>query len=193
MTACGLRRRLATPPTIEHRTDVGNFSVGGGLGVVHCARVKSGAMSMKSRRCAACKKAFKPNVRAKTQRFCSQKSCQRERRRREQKNRRRSDPDYRANERRAQERRREKNPHYSRDYRQKNPDYTQRNRLQQHERDKKRRSPNVTNERLLATEASSTGIPSVKSGIYELRPVAAEGVLATEASLTVEISVLSGG
>jgi hypothetical protein len=151
-------------------------------------------MSMKSPRCAACKRAFKPNVRArKTQRFCSQESCQKARRRREQRNRRRSDPDYQENERRAQERRREKNPHYSRDYRQKNPEYTQRNRLQQRERDKKRRGPEVTTGRLLATEASSTDIPPVKSGIYELRPVAAEGVLATEAALTVEISVISEG
>jgi hypothetical protein len=146
-------------------------------------------MSMKSRRCAACKKYFKPNVRVKGQRFCSQKSCQEERRRREQKKRRRRDPDYRENERRAQERRRQKNPQYSRSYRQQHPEYVKRNRLQQRERDKKRCGRGTVTGGLLATEAASTN-SSVRSGVYVLRSVAG-GLLATEAALTVKISVMT--
>jgi hypothetical protein len=115
--------------------------------------------------CAACKKSFRPNPRAKNQRFCSKDSCQKERRRREQQERRRRDPAYRENEQRAEERRKQKNPHYSRDYRRKHPEAAERNRLGQRERDRRRRGREVV-------------------------PGPAE-VLAPEASMTVEISVIS--
>lgn len=159
---------------------------------------------MDKRRCEACEKDFEPNPRIKGQRFCSQAACQKERRKREQRERRSRDPDYRENERRAQESRKKKNPHYWREYRLKNPEYADRNRLQQRERDQKRRGQRVFASEglaseaasdLLATEAASNSADSiVKSGTYELRAVgegSVGGVLATEASLLVEIHVIS--
>lgn len=148
------------------------------------------ARAIEKRRCAACKKPFVPNARVRNQRFCSQDSCQKERRRREQQERRRRDPDYRENERCAQERRKEKNPHYSRDFRRNNPEAAKRNRLKQRERDRRRRGREVVPGELLATEAPSAGVSPIRSGTYELTPIA-KGVLATEASMTVEISLVS--
>lgn len=145
---------------------------------------------LQNRRCAACKRSFTPNPRAKNQRFCSQDSCQKERRRREQRERRRRDPAYRENEQRAQERRKQKKPHYSRDYRRNNPEAAERNRVGQRERDRRRREREVVPGEVLATEAPSGADSPIRSGTYELTPIA-KGVLATEASMTVEISVIS--
>jgi hypothetical protein len=154
-------------------------------------REHSGARSMRKPRCAGCKRVFKPNPRVTDQRFCPQESCQKERRRREQKKRRRRDPDYRENEKNAQERRRQNNPRYSHSFRQTHPQYVERNRLQQRQRDRKRRGhdPSASGG-VLATEAPSALASEVKSGTYELRRVSEE-MLATEAALKVKISVIS--
>lgn len=89
--------------------------------------------------CIHCGKSFKPNPRVKNQRYCSEKNCQRARRASWQRQKMATDPDYRENKERCQRERHKHNPDYCRLYRNKHPEYTQRNRLLQVMRDSRRR------------------------------------------------------
>jgi hypothetical protein len=80
-------------------------------------------------RCAHCRCLFQPNPRAKTQRFCAHKTCQRARKAQWQRAKLATDPDYRANQRDCQHRWQHQHPQYWRQYRQKRADYRERNRL----------------------------------------------------------------
>jgi hypothetical protein len=149
---------------------------------------------MQKRPCAACRKQFTPAAHVPEQRFCSQERCQRERRRRWQKNKRRGDADYRDNEQRAQRSWAERHGEYWRDYRREHPEYRERNRRQQRERDGRRRGSRVRAERVLANGDASTAISLLRSGTYELRPVnEGSGVLANGDVWKVEIAMLSNG
>jgi len=99
------------------------------------------------------------------QTYCASASCQRERRRRWQQARRQSDPDYRDNQSRAQDAWAARQPDYWCEYRQTHPQYSERNRRLQQERDSRRR------ERLLAKMDVSTRETPVPTGIYRLTPV----------------------
>lgn len=149
---------------------------------------------MEKRRCVVCRKTFTPTGRAPRQRFCGHPECQKERRRRSQKKLRRRDADHRENDQRAQQQWAKKHPGYSKAYRQSHPHYTQKNLLQQHERDAKRRGKGAKKAAMgggkQANEAASKSIDPVKSGTYELR-LANTDVLANEDTIKVEISVIS--
>jgi len=148
---------------------------------------------MAKRRCAACGCLFEPRRNVPQQSYCSKRACQRTRRRRWQRQKLKTDADYRANQAAAQRRWRERHPAYWRDYRQRHPDATARNREQQRERNRRRR--------LAGTGPSPPAIANmdaypperpVRSGTYRLVPVAAPGVAKMDAYL-VEMHVLSDG
>lgn len=90
-------------------------------------------------RCASCGRRFRPNSRVKEQRYCGDPACQRERRRRWKWDKRQVDADYRLNQAVAQRAWAEAHADYWRHWRQQHPDYVERNRLQQRERDRRRR------------------------------------------------------
>jgi hypothetical protein len=139
---------------------------------------------MESKQCSGCGKAFHPRPQTPDQTYCSSAGCQRERRRRWQKARRQSDPDYRDNQSRAQASWAKRHRDYWRDYRQTHPQYRERNRALQHERDARRR------ERVLAKMDVSAGDSSVPSGTYRLIPVGPEDLAKMDAWM-VQITVVS--
>lgn len=155
-----------------------------------------GGTPMQKRPCAACRKKFTPDARAREQRFCQAKRCQRERRRRWQKRKRRRDADYRDNERRAQRSWAERHPEYWPAYRGEHPEYRERNRLKQRQRDERRRGARGLTEavRVLANGDASRPISPLRSGTYELRSVnAGSARLANGDVWRVQIAVVSGG
>ena len=115
-------------------------------------------------RCAHCRCLVLPNPRAKTQRFCSNKACQRARKAQWQRAKVATDPDYRANQRACQHQWQQRHPQYWRQYRQRRADYRERNRLLQQHRDHKRRR------RPLAKMDVFESIIAIQPGIYHLIP-----------------------
>lgn len=84
---------------------------------------------------------------------------------------------------------------YWKEYRRQHPEYTERNRRAQRDRDCQRRGTARSKAtRVLANEDVSTSLLSLKSGIYELKPVMPAGapVLANEDVWRVQIAVLPG-
>ena len=148
---------------------------------------------MEKRRCAACRKTFKPDRRVPDQHFCADPACQKERRRRAQKQKRRTDADYRENDRSAQRTWRTQNPGYQKNYRETHPGYTEENRLAQRARDKRRRGAaagDVATTALLVNEDVSMPISPDVSATYVLNP-GNKSVLVNEDSMTVKFRVLS--
>jgi hypothetical protein len=89
---------------------------------------------MKQIQCAHCGRLFDPNPRVKNQRFCGMKECQRARKRLWQRRKLATDPDYKTNQAESQKTWQESHPDYWRRYRERNPQYTERNRHRQRER-----------------------------------------------------------
>ena len=118
----------------------------------------------RTRRCAHCRRHFLPDPRVKTQRFCSNKVCQRARKAQWQRAKLATDPDYQANQRDCHQRWRHQHPQYWRQYRQQRADYRERNRLLQQHRDHKRRL------RPLAKMDVFEPITAIHPGIYHLIP-----------------------
>ena len=90
--------------------------------------------------CIHCGKIFQPNPRVKNQRYCNEKNCQRARRASWQRQKMAADPDYRENKERCQRQWHESRPGYYKEYRNKHPEYTQRNNALQQIRNLKRRN-----------------------------------------------------
>ena len=84
---------------------------------------------MAERRCAACGRWFEPRCNVPQQRYCSRPECQRSRRRRWQREKLAADADYRANQAAAQRRWSKHYPEYWRRYRERHPDYRERDRV----------------------------------------------------------------
>jgi len=126
---------------------------------------------MAKRRCAACGCLFEPRRNVPQQSYCSKRACQRTRRRRW----------------------REHHRAYWRDYRQRHPDATARNREQQRERNRRRRMAGTgPSPPVIANMDAYHSQKPVRSGTYRLVPVAAPGVAKMDAYL-VEMHVLSDG
>jgi hypothetical protein len=119
----------------------------------------------RTRRCAHCRCHFLPDPRVKTQRFCSNKACQRARKAQWQRDKLATDPAYRANQRDCQQSWQHQHPHYWRQYRHQRADYRERNRLLQQHRDHKRRI------RPLAKMDVLEPVTFMQPGIYHLIPV----------------------
>jgi hypothetical protein len=94
---------------------------------------------MAKRRCVGCARPFEPRRHVPHQRYCSRPECQRTRRRCWQREKLAADADSRANQAAAQQCWRERHPEYWRHYRRCHPDYTERNRTRQRERNRLRR------------------------------------------------------
>ena len=139
---------------------------------------------MESKQCAGCGKAFHPHPQTPKQTYCSSLVCQRERRRRWQQARRQSDPEYRDNQSRAQASWAERHRDYWREYRRTHPEYSERNRGLQRERDARRR------ERVLAKMDVSPRDSPVPSGTYRLSPVTHDDLAKRDAWM-VRITVVS--
>jgi hypothetical protein len=146
---------------------------------------------MTKRWCAACGCLFAPRRNVPHQRYCSKGACQRTRRRRWQRDKLQSDADYRANQAAAQRRWREGHPDYWRDYRQRHPDSTERNREQQRARNRRRRmAPTSRSPPVIAKMDEYLVEKPVVSGTYRMIPVTAPGFAKMDA-YTVEIQVIS--
>jgi hypothetical protein len=125
------------------------------------------AMNRQSR-CAHCRRRYVPNPRVKTQRFCSNKPCQKARKAKWQRNKMATDPDYQANQRDAKQAWQSRHRDYWRHYRHQHSDYCERNRLLQTHRDAIRRA-----KPLAKMDASVT--PSfLKLGTYHIIPATGE-------------------
>lgn len=137
-----------------------------------------------SRLCLACGRLFVPRPQIHNQQFCSNPQCQRERRRRRQAEKRANSPGRRANDAQYCRDWHIKNPDYWKRYRASHPDYAERNRVQQRQRNKARRNGDIA-------EDDVSLAPPFMSGLYRLSPVARQEI-ANDAVWIVEISVLSG-
>lgn len=137
---------------------------------------------MVSNQCMACGQSFRPRPQVSNQSYCSAPACQRERRRRWQLLKRQSDPDYQDNQVRAQQAWSNRNPDYWREYRSTHPEYAERNRAQQRER-----NPRPQNGSIAKMDASIPVIP-LPSGIYRLSLIAPDGIAKMDV-WTVEIIV----
>jgi hypothetical protein len=118
------------------------------------------------------------------QNYCPNPSCQRERRRQWLQDKRLTDPDYRVNQAKAQHNWTLSHPDYWQSYRQTHPEYVERNRAQQSDRNGRRRG------RLIAKMNASEAETLLRSGIYRLLP--AGGRIAKIDACTVQITLLSG-
>lgn len=139
---------------------------------------------MESKQCPACGQIFQPRPQVPDQSYCSLPSCQRERRRKWQKIKLQFDSDYQDNQARAQQAWSQRNPDYWREYRKSHPKYAERNRVLQHERNKKPTADKIANMDL------SDRLNLLPSGIYNLSLVTDDGIAKMDV-WTVEITVRS--
>lgn len=135
---------------------------------------------MAIKRCKACGASFTPWPQSKNQQFCSNPPCQRERRRRKQAEKRARSAVVRENDAQYFKDWSAKNPGYWQAYRAENPEYAERNRNQQQQRNHARIAKDVPSQRI-----------ALPSGRYRLIPVTQE-MIANEDAWIVEITVLSG-
>ena len=95
--------------------------------------------------CLACGKEKEQSPRSNgRQSYCGLKSCQKARKASSQRHRLSVDSDYRANQRRCYQAWAKNNPEYWDDYRKSHPQYVERNRLLQRQRNQKRRAANAS-------------------------------------------------
>jgi len=113
--------------------------------------------------------------------------CQRARKRKWQREKRAKDSAYRDNQAAAQREWCSRNKGYWREYRRRNPAYTERNRQQQRERNRRRRSGAK-----IAKMDASGAKHIISSGRYQLVPLC-NGVIAKMDAVIVEIDVVSMG
>lgn len=139
---------------------------------------------MNFKKCIACKKKFTGYPQVPDQRYCSQINCQRERRRKTQQTKIRQDPDYRDNQLRAQKAWSKKNVSYWRNYRKTHPNYVERNKQLQRDRNKKRKDGLIANMNFKMKKNT------VLSGIYTLTPTT-KSEIAKMGSWIVEIKFIS--
>ncbi len=123
-----------------------------------------------NRRCVACGIIFRVRPQVPEQSYCSAEACQRERRKLWQREKRAHDPDYQENQVRAQASWLQRQPDYWSRYRETHPNYAERNRELQHERDASRRSA------ILAKKNACRNATPLVPGIYRLSAVDRDGL-----------------
>ena len=141
---------------------------------------------MADRGCESCGLVFRPRPQTPGQRYCGKPACQRDRRRRWQREKQRSDPDYRDNQRRAQRAWSAQHDAYWRDWRERHPEYCERNRARQRLRNRQRRAVAA-----IAKMDASAPVSAVPSGTYRLVPAGGGGIAKMDA-WTVKIAVITG-
>lgn len=145
----------------------------------------------KQRRCQNknCGVIFTPCPQVPGQRYCSKKTCQQARKNEWNRKKYATDPDYREYKQVAGERRKKNNPNYWKDYRARHPDYAQKNRDRQSNRNKKRSKH--TPEPVIATPDESIPVNSIVTGRYRIIPIKS-AMIATPDECIVEIVVITG-
>jgi hypothetical protein len=137
--------------------------------------------------CACCKRGFIPRSAVRNQQYCSEPECQKTRKRKWQREKLAKDSAYRENQAAAQREWCSRNKGYWKEYRRRNPAYTERNRIRQRERNRLRLS------RLgIAKMDERRGENVIPSGRYRLVPLC-NGVIAKMDALIVQIDVVSRG
>ena len=96
-------------------------------------------MVLPPRCCPFCQQAFQPSPRRSDQVVCSRPECQARRRNEYRRRKRQTDPEYSEVVRDSRRKWRDAHPDYQKKYWQNHPDAAARNRLQQRQRDQKRR------------------------------------------------------
>jgi cell fate (sporulation/competence/biofilm development) regulator YmcA (YheA/YmcA/DUF963 family) len=117
-------------------------------GKLSCQTTMEGSVKRGTFRCACCRRILPRDPRVKNQRYCGAKTCQRARKNKWQREKQKTDPDYRLNKQDSQLAWQSKNPCYWRRYRQKKPDYCERNRRLQQIRNRVKQRPAVTQKHL---------------------------------------------
>ena len=151
-------------------------------------------MGLKIRRCSCCGCYFHPDPRVKNQRFCGKRKCQQARKNKWQRQKIVDDPEYRADKDDSQRSWLDRTPDYWKQYRLNNPDYTERNRQLQRERDSKRRKvseKNPADEGNLAKRDALDSFLDANTMRYLLLP--AESNLAKKDAIMVKIIPISPG
>ncbi|MCD6389743.1 MAG: hypothetical protein J7L69_10060 [Desulfobulbaceae bacterium] len=98
---------------------------------------------MRQENCCNCGELFDLSPRHKNQSYCMKPECRRARRAAWQRQKMHIDPDYRANQKVSNKNWAQNNPDYWKEYRSRNPDKTQRNRILQGVRNRKRKGTSV--------------------------------------------------
>ena len=88
--------------------------------------------------CCHCGDLFQPSPRHKSQDYCMKPKCRRARKAAWKRHKMRTDPDYRFNQRMSNKKWAEANPGYWKEYRKKNPEKAERNRILQTIRNRRR-------------------------------------------------------
>jgi hypothetical protein len=140
--------------------------------------------SMEKKQCVACNQSFQPRPQVPDQSYCSAPECQRERRKQWHRQKLQTDPDYLHNQARAQKAWMRRNPDYWRKYRESHPEYVERNRVRQKQRNAKATGHSIAKMDVSVQETQ------LASGIYELRLVTNAGIAKMDV-WTVEITVQS--
>lgn len=143
------------------------------------------------RKCKHCQQSFCPRSQNPDQAYCSETACQRARKRNWQQQKLQSDPDYRDNQRAAQRAWQEKNSDYWKEYRKRHPEYVDRNRERQRERNCRRRRQDTGQVPIAKMDASAPK-KSISPGRYLLSRVD-NCLIANMDALIVEINVVAGG
>ena len=144
--------------------------------------------------CNYCRSPFRPHIKVPHQTYCSKPGCQQARRRRWQRQKRLNDDDYRENQYQAQETWLEKTPDYWKNYREKHPEYVERNKLLQKKRYVKSKIALLNHEQLdqrIAKMDSLNETNNIIPGYYMLYPIDL-GKIAKMDALIVRIDVITG-
>ena len=133
-------------------------------------------------RCVHCRRLYIANPRVQNQKYCSRDICQRARKSRWQQRKMATDDDYRQNRKESRQMWQTRHPGYWQQYRASHPQYCERNRMLQKQRDAKRRAKH------LAKMDALKQLKSIKPGPYYLIPCM--GNLAKMDALTQKINVI---
>jgi hypothetical protein len=127
---------------------------------------------VKRRKCKHCGRSFVINSRRPDQKYCAQKECQRARKNDWQRQKLASDEDYRCNQSACRTNWLKHNTGYWKQYRKNHPEYAQRNREKQRERNLNRRR---SSDRPIASSVAKMDAKNRQkvliSGYYKLIPV----------------------
>lgn len=136
--------------------------------------------------CLCCRKPFGRHPAVPLQQYCGDPECQKARKRKWQQEKLSKDSDYRVNQAEAQKQWCNRNKGYWREYRRKNPAYTEKNRIGQRERNRRRQSGSWIAK--MDEQKRKTLIPS---GRYRLVPFCNQGIAKMD-ELIVELGIISG-
>lgn len=137
---------------------------------------------MENKLCVACGVPFQPRPQVPQQSYCSAPECQSQRRKQWQRVKLQTDADHQNNQARAQQAWSQRNPDYWRQYRESHPEYVERNRTLQSERNAKAALGPI------AKMDASNSLPPLPQGIYHLSLVTGDEIAKRDV-WTVEITV----